>query len=224
MITIDTLIRARRKSIGLMVTRDAKLVVRAPHWMSVQAINDLVSQKQRWIDTKKEFFRNKPAAKPKHFVDGEKFLFLGREYPLRIVEDLPQAVVLGDNALMLHQAVVPHAADHILIWYQNQAGEHIAQRVRHYAAQTGLDYKNVRVNDARTRWGSCGPQNGLNFTWRLIMAPARVVDYVVIHELMHIKQKNHSRKFWDEVRMLVPDHKQDELWLKHHGHQLSFNP
>ena len=74
--------------------------------------------------------------------------------------------------------------------------EYITQKAQHYARITGLKYESIRINNATTRWGSCGYKNTLNFTWRLIMAPERVVDYVIIHELMHLKQKNHSRKFW----------------------------
>ena len=118
--------------------------------------------------------------------------------------------------------VLGNARDHLECWYKSQALDYITKKVEYYAQSNGLKYRSIRINDAATRWGSCGYKDTLNFTWRLIMAPARVVDYVIIHELMHLKQKNHSRKFWAEVRNLIPDYKVDERWLREKGHELRY--
>jgi predicted metal-dependent hydrolase len=150
-----------------------------------------------------------------------KFLFLGRSYPLKVVEDLPKAVIMEDS-LMISGMVLRNARDHLECWYRNQALEYISRRVEHYARQSDLKYKSIRVSNATTRWGSCGYNDTLNFTWRLIMAPERVVDYVVVHELMHLKQKNHSHLFWDEVARVVPDYSQDERWLRQNGYLLKW--
>ena len=133
---------------------------------------------------------------------------------------MTKAVLLGEAALMIASVALRNARDHLEYWYKQTALDYITQRVNHYCQITGLTYQSIRVNEARTRWGSCGYKNTLNFTWRLIMAPPRVVDYVVIHELMHLKQKNHSSKFWAEVYQMVPDYKQDERWLKNNSHFL----
>jgi len=106
--------------------------------------------------------------------------------------------------------------------FKARALEHITKRVEYYAQLSDLKYRSIRINNATTRWGSCGHKDTLNFTWRLMMAPARVVDYVIIHELMHLKQKNHSHKFWAEVAKMVPDYKQDERWLKQNSHLLAW--
>lgn len=220
-IQIDQLIRSRRRTIGLVITQDARLIVRAPHWAKDHEIMRLIEEKRGWIDQKRELFRRRPAYIQKQFVEGEEFLFLGQQYRLRAVVDLSKAVVL-DQDLMISQVVLRNAADHIKLWYKAQALAYVSDRVAYFAKLTGLTYKSVKVNDARTRWGSCAYNGALNFTWRLIMAPPRVVDYVVVHELMHIKQQNHSRRFWNEVQNLIPDYKQDEQWLKDNGHRLRF--
>lgn len=137
-------------------------------------------------------------------------------------ESLTKAVVLGDS-LLISQVVLNNAQDHIENWYKNEALAYITQKVEYYTQIIGLKYHSIRINNATTRWGSCGYKDTLNFTWRLIMAPARVVDYVVVHELMHIKQKNHSRKFWAEVGAIIPDYKQDEVWLKENSHFLTWS-
>ena len=217
-IKIDKLIRSRRKTIGLQITNDARLIVRAPFFASENLIHKLIRSKESWIIAKQDYFKQRQnKILIRKFVPGEEYLFLGQSYPLVVVENLPKAVVL-DNSLMISQMVLDNAREHLECWYKAQALEHITQRVEHYAQITGLKYKSIRINNAKTRWGSCGYKDTLNFTWRLVMAPARVVDYVIIHELMHLKQKNHSHKFWAEVAKIIPDYKQDERWLKQNGH------
>ena len=221
MVKIDRIIRSKRTSIGLMVNAQAQLIIRAPLWMPSNEIERFIAQKQNWIIKKQELFRRRKPRIEKQFVDGEEFLFLGKSFQLKILDDLPKAVLL-DGDLMINRAVLKNAKDHLKIWYQNQALEYIDQRVKHYAQLTGLVYKTLKINDAKARWGSCSYKETLNFTWRLIMAPERVIDYVVVHELMHLKQMNHSAKFWNEVRNLVPDYKVDEQWLKDNGYRLHF--
>jgi len=219
-IQIDQLIRSRRKTIGLQITNDARLIVRASYFASEGFIHKLIRQRESWIKAKQDYFRQRQSqVKFRTFQAGEEFLFLGKAYPLVISDDLPKAVVF-DGSLKIAQVALSNAKKHLENWYKTQALDYITQRVEDYTQKTGLKYHTVKVNEARTRWGSCGHNNTLNFTWRLIMAPSRVVDYVIVHELMHLKQKNHSHKFWQEVATIKPDYKQDERWLKHNGHLL----
>lgn len=222
MIKIDHLIRSCRKTIGLQITNDARLIVRAPFFASEDFIYKLIHRKLSWIKAKQDYFKQRQnKILIRRFLPGEEFLFLGHSYPLVVAEDLPKALVL-DNSLMISKMVLNNAKDHIECWYKTRALEYITQRVEYYAQMTGSKYHSVRINNASTRWGSCGYKDRLNFTWRLIMAPERVVDYVIIHELMHLKQKNHSHKFWAKVALMMPDYKQDERWLKKNGHLLSW--
>ena len=219
-IKIDKLIRSQRNTIGLQITKDAQLIVRAPLFASEDYIYKLISRKEVWIKSKLDFFKKRQnQTTPKKFVEGENFLFLGHSFPLKISENLPKAVMLED-ALLISDVVMCNARDHIENWYKAQALEHITQRTQHFAKLAGLGYSSIRINNGYTRWGSCGYKETLNFTWRLIMAPQRIIDYVVIHELMHLKQMNHSRRFWKEVAMMCPTYKEDERWLKQNGHLL----
>ena len=221
-IKIDKLFRSHRKTIGLQITTDARLIVRAPYFASESLIHKLIRQKESWIRAKQDYFKQRQSKiLVKKFLPGEEFLFLGKNYPLVVIEDLPIAVVL-DTSLFISKVVLGNARDHLECWYKAQALEHFTQRVNYYAQASDLKYKSIRINNATTRWGSCGYKSTLNFSWRLIMAPSRVVDYVIIHELMHLKQRNHSRRFWAEVANILPDYKQDERWLKHNGHLLTW--
>jgi predicted metal-dependent hydrolase len=219
---IDKLIRSHRKTIGLQITNDACLIVRAPYFTSEAHIYKLIQRKESWIKSKLAYFKERQKGSlPRKFTPGEQFLFLGQSYSLVAIEDLPKAVVLEDS-LMISQMVLGNAKDHLECWYKARALDYITPRVRHFAQIAGLNYSSIRINNATTRWGSCGYKDTLNFTWRLIMAPARVVDYVIIHELMHLKQKNHSHKFWAEVSNMMPDYKKEEHWLKHNSHLLNW--
>ena len=203
-----------------MINQEARLIVRAPHFVSEDYIQKLVFQKQNWIVRKQSIIQEKQnRILKRNFIPGEKFLFLGNKYVLQTVEDLPKAVVF-DGSLKISSMVLGNVKEHLEYWYKTQAFDYINQKTGYYAQMHGLKYSSIKVNDAKTRWGSCGYKDTLNFTWRLIMAPQRVIDYVIVHELMHLKQKNHSAKFWNEVAQIIPDYKQDELWLKKNSHLL----
>jgi len=219
-IKIDKIVRSNRRTIGLQITNDACLIVRAPFFASEGLIHKLIRQKGTWIRSKQEHIKQRQSKiLPREFKPGEEFLFLGKGFPLLVAEDLPKAVVF-DGDLKIAQVALSNAKEHLENWYKAQALDYLAARTRDYAQITGLSYRMVRVNAAQTRWGSCSRKDTLNFTWRLIMAPPRVVDYVIVHELMHLKQRNHSYKFWEEVAAMIPDYKQDERWLKQNGHLL----
>jgi predicted metal-dependent hydrolase len=221
-IPIDKLIRSRRRTIGLQIASDARLIVRAPYFASENLIHKLIRQKESWIRLKQDYFKQRQSkVLVRRFQPGEEFLFLGKVYPLVVSEDLPKAIAL-DGDLKIAQVALAHAKEHLENWYKTQAFDYIAQRVKYYAQITGLSCRMVKVNRAQTRWASCSRKDTLNFTWRLIMAPQRVVDYVIVHELMHLKQRDHSHKFWAEVAKIIPDYKQDERWLKQNGHLLAW--
>jgi predicted metal-dependent hydrolase len=96
----------------------------------------------------------------------------------------------------------------------------ITERVKYYSSLSGFKYKNIKITSAQKRWGSCSAQNNLNFPQKLALAPDKIIDYVVIHELCHIKEKNHSRNFWKEVYKLMPNYKIHQKWLKENGYLL----
>lgn len=105
--------------------------------------------------------------------------------------------------------------------YKREARDIIIPRVAELAKKYGFTYNSVKINSAMTRWGSCTSKKNLNFTYRLALAPDEVRDYVIIHELCHLRQMNHSKKFWDEVEAIMPDYKIQEKWLKQNGASIS---
>ena len=216
-IKIDKIVRSNRKTVGLIVTQDATLVVRAPVFTPVEHIERLVSKKSPWIRRKIAEVLKRPKPITKEFVDGEGFLYLGKFYELHIVDDASLMIRLRDDRLDISKNVLPHARQVIAQWYKEEALRIIRERCVWYAKITGYKPISVKITNAQKRWGSCGPRGTLNFSWRLIMAPVEVIDYLIVHELVHIGQPDHSRLFWAKVKSILPDYKKREKWLKQNG-------
>lgn len=221
MIKIDKIIRTNRKTIALIIERDGNLIVRAPRGVTNTKIQELVNTKAEWIRTKQQQVKNvSPKATRKQYVNGEGFWYLGKNYRLEIIDHAKKPLVL-DGRFQLARVALPRAAQVFKHWYRNQAEGIIAERVRWFAAKNGFSYNKIRITSARRRWGSCTSRGTLSFTWRLVMAPMAVIDYVVVHELVHLQEKNHSKSFWGKVKALMPNYKQQIAWLKANGQSLT---
>ena len=213
-IKIDKIIRSSRRSVALAVTIEAKLVVRAPYRFTMEYIQNLVKSKSEWIERKqRQFVKKANDLKPKKFETGEEFYLLGKKFALEIVDGAKPQIWL-DNNLKMTRACLKSPQKHINYWYIMQARQILEQRVELFALTVGFKFKSIRINSAKTRWGSCGPKNSLNFSWRLVAAPIVVIDSVIVHELVHTEIKNHSRLFYQRLRSIIPDYKEKEKWLK----------
>ena len=219
-VQIDEFIRARRRTISIQVRPDGQVVVRAPLRVAEKVVRAFVESKAGWIERKKAEAAKYVPAPAKQFKDGERFLLLGREIPLRVAVSQRAALSLADE-FVLSQRALPNAAAVFEKWYKAYALEVLNERVKLYAARHGFAPGRIRITSARTRWGSCSSTGTLSFTWRLVMAPLDVVDYVVIHELAHLKVKNHSKIFWGSVAALMPDYKRRMAWLKANRHLMT---
>jgi len=219
-IKIEKIIRSRRKTIALQITDDATLIIRAPYDVSDETIMRIISKHKDWIKKKKmEIEARGSKFTPKEFVNGEGFLYLGRSYKLNIVDE--QDVPLRfDNGFYLSRDALSRAREVFIEWYKKRAYEKILERVEKYAKDGGFKYNKINITNANKRWGSCSPNGILNFSWRLVMAPLPVIDYVVIHELAHTEEKNHSKNFWIKVKVLMPNFEKYADWLKRNGHLL----
>ncbi|MGB9893381.1 MAG: M48 family metallopeptidase, partial [Candidatus Saccharicenans sp.] len=157
------------------------------------------------------------ALRPKNFIPGEKFLYLGKEYPL--ILSLGQTVALSFNgeAFFLSASGQIRARALFEKLYRKMARSYLSRRVEELATINGFEFQKFRLSSARSRWGSCSARKTISLTWRLIMAPPQIIDYVIIHELAHTREKNHSRAFWNLVAQYVPDYKSKRRWLKSNG-------
>ena len=219
-IQIDRIIRTNRKTIAIRVLDDGTIEVRAPTDVTNYVINKMVAKKESWIKKKMdEILSREPPFKEKEFVNGEDFLYLGKHYRLKIVENQDVPLKL-QGYFLLSKEYIPNARELFVNWYKMKAYEKISERASYYSHMMGLKYNKLNITDAQHRWGSCSPKGNINFSWRLVMAPINAIDYVVVHELVHLRIKNHTKEFWNAVRVVIPDYRARSEWLKENGYLL----
>ncbi len=220
-IPIDHLIHSKRKTVALIIQRNGTLTVRAPLRMSEVRIQEFIQSHAEWIRAKQAQAKASPPPPKKHYVGGETFLYLGKEYLLTIVARQRSALTFSGSKFHLAKSKLSKARQAFIRWYKAQALAIISERVAFHANKNQFTYRKIRISSARTRWGSCSTNGTLSFTWRLILAPPEVIDYVVVHELAHTQIKNHSPKFWHRVAEIMPEFKQRVSWLKKNGRFLT---
>jgi predicted metal-dependent hydrolase len=219
-IPINKLVRTRRKSVAIVVERDGSLTVRAPLRMAEKLIRSFVESHKGWIEKNQERVRAFPTNVPKQYLEGDMFLYLGQSFPLSLVPEQRPSLSFNGTTFRLALSAQPKGEEAFTHWYKAQAKSLFFERVQVFAVSHNFRYQKIRISSARTRWGSCSARGTLSFTYRLIMAPPEVVDYVVLHELVHTQVGNHSQKFWNRVEELMPDFKQRRAWLKKNGKYL----
>lgn len=174
-----TVIRSNRKTVAIQVNPDLSVTVRAPMRASAKYIEQILQEKESWIQ--------------KHM---EQMISKKSRYESQDMEPLTYAEIrkLADKAM-----------------------DYIPKRVNYFAKQVGVDYGRITIRNQKTRWGSCSGKGNLNFNCLLMLTPPEVIDYVVVHELCHRKEMNHSKAFWREVERILPDYRKSVKWLKEEG-------
>jgi predicted metal-dependent hydrolase len=214
--------RRRRKTISLQIKEEGRVVIYVPYHTPKGEIEKFIKEKQPWIVKKISEKERSTKETRKAFIPGEEFLYLGESYPLEIGDinhkGLPLKLSFGK--FILDKDHLERARDLFILWYQREAQEKLEARVRYFSNRLQLVPKGLKITSAKHRWGSCSRDNRLSFSWRIIMAPWSVIDYVVIHELVHIKEKNHSKRFWDHLETIFPDYRKHRFWLRKNGYRL----
>jgi predicted metal-dependent hydrolase len=222
-----TVVKTKRKTIGITIDMNGEVKVSAPLHISEKQIEETIQKKANWIIKKLDEVRKMNLKVVyKEFVRGEKFLYLGKEYTLEIVEeDLSKVeIYMQDDTISVHIArelpeeIRKQVIKEILIeWYRQRFAEIVKERIEKYSTQLKVVPCKVVIKDQKTRWGSCSSKGNININWRLVMVPIDIIDYVVVHELCHLKIMNHSRDFWNLVESIVPDYRGKREWLKVNG-------
>ena len=210
-------IYSKRKTITLTVERDRSIVVHAPIGTSEERIRQAVEDKKLWLYQKLNN-RQKYPPQPlrKEFVTGETILYLGRNYRLEITEDGEPGVRFQSRFYISRHLQLQ--VGHLLReWYTERAQEKLPPRVKQFARSLAVAFNQVLVSDLRVRWASCTPKSNLNFNWRIMKAPLFVIDYLIVHELAHLLEPNHTPKFWNIVAVQVPRYEQAKEWLRENG-------
>lgn len=215
---------SKRRTIGLTIDEHG-LAVFAPRWVAHHEIDAFINEKQKWVFKKLIEIReqhNRSIVPPICWQDGGSLPYLGQTLTLRLPakEDaINGAPMLSSDATLLFLGLPDsaHAHDikeHVQNWLKKQARSLFIQRLDHYAARLGVRYTCVSLSSATTRWGSCGEDGHIRLNWRLIHFSQNIIDYVVAHELSHLKEMNHGPRFWQTVASIFPEYDDARAALK----------
>lgn len=216
-------VRTRRKTAEIIIERDGSVLVRAPEWADDARVARIVGAKRAWIEQSLSEWRELNASRvAREYKSGEGFLYLGRAYRLLLVDEQAERVSLHDGRLCLRRAVlesggVAVARQALREFYVSCGREKLPARVARYAAMLGASPRALDVRELGYRWAACSPDGDLAFHWRCMMAPWSIIDYIVVHELCHLRHADHSPAFWNEVDKLLPDYRERKEWLRRNG-------
>lgn len=210
---------SRRKNLTITVERDRSIIVHAPESASDEAIQRVVDSKRQWLFEKlnhPQKYQDLPHPPGKEVVAGESALYLGQEYRIEI-QETPSGEVEFTKHFTIPNARKEKRREVLKEWYLNRAREIVLPRTRRFADELGVHFTEAKIVDNRYRWGSCTVKDCVNFNWRLIKAPMFVIDYVIVHELAHLLEANHTPRFWNIVRAKVTTADKAKTWLKERG-------
>src|SRR5690349_10095815 len=216
-------IRSRRSTADIVVERNGKVVVRAPITLPDERIEDILEAKRYWIYKTLAEWRDLNATRVlRDYRNGEGFLYLGRSHRLLLVADQDAPLELKNGRFCLRRDVVERgdvsaAQAAFRDYYILRGHERIRSRVDYYVPKVGVQPRGFEVRELGFRWASCSPTGRLAFHWKCMMAPPKIIDYIVVHELCHMRKRDHSERFWNEVDKMLPNYQERKDWLKQNG-------
>ena len=218
-------IRTDRKRSASIYLDGEGIKVRVPKGLSDSHVRDLITRKSPWI--KRKLKEAELTAPPKHkeFVSGETFSYLGRNYRLKVLSGDTSSLKLRGGYLEASTSGSSKTREEevrslLLGWYRRHAQERLEEKTHRYAKILQVEPNCVSVKDYKSRWGSCSTTGDISYNWRIVMAPHRIVDYVVVHELCHLLEHNHSAIYWRHVERIIPDFQECRKWLKRNSERL----
>ena len=215
------IIRTDRKLSASIQFDGDTIKVTVPKSLSDKRVQDLIREKKTWIKQKIKLHSELPPFKPKEYVNGESFTYLGRNYRLKKVLEGSEEVKInhGYIEITVPQNLLKEKMDNFIMssltkWYEQNALTRLREKTNRYSSILGIEPRSIKVKNYRSQWGSCSISGDISYNWRIIIAPHRIVDYVVVHELCHILEKNHSPRYWRHVENVISDFRECKEWLK----------
>lgn len=211
MIVPDRIIRSDRKTLSISIDAFGRLIVRAPQKYPESKIMEFVGEKEDWVLRKQKERRDTGMRLPTENLDGYSFMLLGKEYRIRLIQT---GKVVFDSQANIVYVPAHNAKAKLVNWLKTNAKRLLTELTEEKAKAMGVHYKSVGISSARTRWGSCSFDNSIRYSFRLLYAPKEIIEYIVVHELAHIRQKNHSDAFWELVEKYEPEYRKKKEWLE----------
>ena len=201
----------RKKTVAVIVEPTGSVLVVAPERLSIDRLDAIVTRKAQWIIRRRRRTEGYgPPLSPREFVSGESVLYLGRHYRLKVHPGETGAAKLRGGWLHVPAPAGAQQAAHVravlVSWLRRHASVRLPERVAVWQPKAGVPLPRVIVANQQKRWGSCDQRGTIRLNWRIIQAPMRLVDYVVVHELVHLRHRGHGRDYWQDVGRLMPDY------------------
>lgn len=216
-----------RTTTDIVIERNGMIAVRPPESFTPEQVDALVESKRMWIYRNLAEWRDLNAsAVVREWVNGETFLYLGRSYRLSLVSNQKQTLQLVDGRFCLNRQIIEKggtdaARKAFEDYYSAKGLKRLHERLAIFAPKVGVQVTEIKLKNMGFRWASCGSQRNLNFHWKCMMAPPKIIDYIMVHELCHLRHRDHTDAFWNEVDKVMPDYAERKEWLRKHGASLT---
>lgn len=207
----------KRKSISISIDKNGSVIVRAPKYISKKYIENFVISKSTWIKKNLQKIKEEKNITEKKFYSGEEFQYLGSKIQLIVSNENFNNIKFDGKNFIISKDNLNSAKKLFYKFYFEKAQDIIINRTNFYVKKYNFIVNNIKISNANTRWGSCSIKRNINLNWKLIMSDIKIIDYVIIHELAHTIEHNHSKNFWKIVENIIPDYKEKRLWLKKSG-------
>lgn len=202
------------KHARIKVDENQTVRIIVPNSFSNQEIDALINQKKKWIANKLTFFNNRPELIKLH---PNQILFLGERYNYFHFSDLKRKVIVNHEYKTIRSGLELLQPEILNKWYKREARKLILERLEFYSDKHGFTYNKVFIRAQKTKWGNYSPKKNLSFNWRLIKTPLFVIDYIVLHELVHTIILKHTKQFWMKLKLIYPEYKKAVKWLNKYG-------
>ncbi len=212
-----------RDTTDIVIERDGIVAVRPPADYTPEQVDAVVESKRMWIYRNLAEWKDLNASSVvREWVNGETFLYLGRAYRLSLVSDQACALQLKEGRFCLSRTVVEQGGTEAArrafeSYFSNKGLRRFNERINYFGPKVGVQVAGIKVKEMGYRWASCGKTGVLNFHWKCMMAPPKIIDYIVVHELCHFHHRNHTDAFWNEVDKVMPDYRERKEWLRKYG-------
>lgn len=222
------IIYRKRKTMSLEIKPDGTINILAPNGLDKSFIISKVNEKSEWIIKKLDELEEKNVKmQQKHYEDGDIFLYLGKEYKLKIIEDISlvgyKVNIEGEFLIVRVTANNKDLIKNVLkSWYGDETLRLAKERIDYYKSYFNDNVTEIKIKDQKTRWASCTYKNEILFNLRCAMAPIEIIDYIVVHEMCHMEHRNHSKNFYLAIERILPDYKNRIKWLKVNGLRMNF--
>jgi predicted metal-dependent hydrolase len=212
-----TLLFKNVKYVGIRVSHDQRVRIVVPQGIREEHLELILRGRESWIQKQLHKYRTKTQPLP---LKENQLLYKGKIFTLEQQENLRRVVEIDEDQRLIRSGDHLFNKNRQMVWYRIEAKKYLEQRVHALASQYGFHYDRIFIRSQKTRWGSCSQRKNISLNWRLIKAPLSMIDYVILHELVHTECMNHSKEYWKRLQLLCPEYRISIQWFKDHGREL----